>query len=278
MKTIDFTKPGGFPLTQDQLSYLQQAYTECINALAQVGGSGPIVINGCTITRTLVSGTVYNYAVSDGWVFYNGNMVHVPAGTLSSVDISTAAVYMLLTPNSSPLTFNDGSTPNVINDTTGSLVAQPIGIVGDATHFLLSNLQPYGREATVGHIVVNTPAGLGGVGGDIYYRKNFLNNTLQIQGYMGAVNAQNFSTSSTLTSYLLGFLPVGYYPQAPAYFTGEVIFLTGSRIKDDLGVAWLDRIVLEIDSSAGGIYAFFKKPEIAIVSYPLVFNCIVPLD
>jgi hypothetical protein len=40
MKTIDFTKPGGFPLTQDQLNYLQSAYIEAINALAAMGGGG----------------------------------------------------------------------------------------------------------------------------------------------------------------------------------------------------------------------------------------------
>jgi hypothetical protein len=278
MKTIDFTKPGGFPLTQDQLGYLQLGYSECFNALAQVGGSGPIVINGCIVTRSLVSGTIYNYAITGGWVYYLGSMIRVPGSTLSAVNESANAVYLLLTPSSAPLTYNDGSTPGVINDITGSLVAQPTGTANDATHFALSSLQPYGREPAEGHIVVNTAAGVGGVSGDIYYRKNFLNNTLQIRGLMGAVNAQNFATASTMASYLLGYLPSGYFPKNPAYLVGEIILLTGSRIKDDLGIAWLDKVTIEIDSSAGGIYAFFKKPEVSIVSYPIVFNCIVPLD
>jgi hypothetical protein len=278
MKNIDFTKPGGFPLTQDQLDYLQQAYTESIKALAQTGGSGPVVISGCAITRSLVSGTLYNYSITSGWIFYHGDMIRVSSGTLSSVDTSINGAYILLNHTSLALTYNDGSTPNVVNDVTSSLGTLPVGTIDDLDHFSLNSLQPYGREPSEGHIAVSTPAPVGGVSGDIYYRKNFLNNTLQIRGLMGAVNAQNFSSAVTMTSYLLGNLPAGYFPKVPAYFAGEIILLTGSRIKDDLGISWLDRVVVEIDSSSGGIYAFFKKPEITVTGYPLYFNCLVPLD
>jgi len=140
MKTIDFTQPGGFPLTQDQLGYLQTAYTECINALAAMGGDGPFTISGCAVTRTHVTGSVYNYSVAQGWVYYQGNMIRVPSITLTGINESTHAAYMLIVPSVLPLTYNDGSTPNVILDNSITLAALPVGTADDSTRFLLSEL------------------------------------------------------------------------------------------------------------------------------------------
>ncbi len=140
MKSIDFTQPGGFPLTQDQLGYLQTAYTECVAALAAMGGAGPFVVSGCVITKTLVSGTTYNYSITDGWVYRNGTMIHVPSIGLAGIDESIYAAYMVINDSVSSLVYNDGSTPNVIFDNGISLTAQAIGTADDSTHFLLSEL------------------------------------------------------------------------------------------------------------------------------------------
>lgn len=67
MKTIDFSKPGGFPLTQDHLNYLQTAYKETITALAKIGGTtGPFVINGMAVSSTSTGA----YDVAEGWFFF----------------------------------------------------------------------------------------------------------------------------------------------------------------------------------------------------------------
>ena len=278
MKSIDFTKPGGFPLTQDQLDYLQIAYNEALVALAAVGGSGPIVISGMNITKTLVTGTTYNYAITDGWLLYNGALLRMLAGGISGVNESVYDVYVSLTTISSPLTYNDGSTPNVVNDVTCSLVAQPIGTADDATHFLLKEMQKYGRENTEGHISVSTLISDGGVVGDIYYRKNLLNNTLQLRGFLGSSNAQNFASAATVHGYVLGVLPEGYRPiSSRAYFTGEIKFLFSSRFKDDLGVGWLERIVCSVDTF-GNVTAWFAKPEVTTSNYTMEFFVIIPLD
>ncbi|MFI5196963.1 MAG: hypothetical protein ACHQD8_07720 [Chitinophagales bacterium] len=278
MKSIDFSKPGGIPLTQDLLDYLQTAYKEAISGLAAVGGAGPIIVSGMGITKTLVTGSTYNYTITDGWVLYNGDMLRVLAGGISGVDESVNDVYVELTPGSTPLTYNDGSTPNVINDVTCSLISQTIGTADDATHFLLKGLKKYGRENTEGHIAVSTLAADGGVTGDIYYRKNFLNNTLQLRGFLGCNNAQNFASIANIHAMVLCTLPPGYWTvSSRAYFTAEIKFLFTTRFKDDLGVGWLERIVCSLDT-VGNIRIWGVRPDISIAAYSLEFFVILPLD
>jgi len=143
MKTIDFTQPGGFPLTQDQLGYLQDAFTEVLNGIIAVAGDGtiPFVISGAVITRTHAGGTLWDYAITDGWVYYQGNIIRVAAGGFAALDESVNAAYLVITPNDTPLTFNDGSTPNVILDSAISIGAFVIGTADDAGKFLYTHLQ-----------------------------------------------------------------------------------------------------------------------------------------
>lgn len=140
MKRIDFTKPGGFPLTQDNLNYLQSAYTELFGAIAQLEGADPVVVSGCKVTRVLSAGTVYDYTVTNGWVYYNGEFIRVVAAAVIGLDESTDALYFLITPTAAPLTYNDGSTPNVVLDNSATIASFAIGTVEDATHFKWSSL------------------------------------------------------------------------------------------------------------------------------------------
>ena len=157
------------PGAQNRLAYLQNGWTEALIALASVGGSGPIVISGMVITKALVGGTTYNYSFTDGWILFNGEMIRMPAGGIAGVDESIDAVYVQLNRTSTPLTYNDGSTPNVVNDVTASLISQVIGTASDATHFLLSALQPYGREASATSLPITTVSGFGSIGGTVSY-------------------------------------------------------------------------------------------------------------
>lgn len=142
MKFIDFMKPGGFPLTQDSLDYLQKAYTEIATAIAESEGDGttPFVLSGCKVTRTLSSGTIYDYAVTDGWIYFNGTFVRVVAASVMGLDESTDELYFLVTPTSTSLSYNDGSTPSVVKDSSATIASFTIGTVEDATHFKLSTL------------------------------------------------------------------------------------------------------------------------------------------
>ena len=283
MKAIDFTQPGGFPLTQDQLGYLQTAYTECLNALAAMGGDGPFTISGCTVLKTHVSGTTYNYSIDPGWVYYQGNMIRVPSIGLAGIDESIHAAYLLIVPTAWPLTFNNGSTPNVVSDNNLTLTALPIGTPDDSTRFLLSGLIPFGvgfgnnnKESVWNTLAVSTSSSSGGVTGNIYYRKNYLTNTVQLRGFLASANAQNFAASPAATYYLMATLPNGYrpiYPEAP--FFALNVFAT--LFKDDAGVGWIEGIN-GVLNSGGQVKLVWLKPESSIAGYSVTFNTIIPLD
>lgn len=279
MKKIDFSQPGGFPLTQDQLNYLQQSYTECAHALARMGGdiAGPFIISGISVTNPSLG----EYIITDGWLYYNGEIVHCLAGSITGAS-GGSAPYIVISPFSSSLTFNDGSTPPVIADATATIVSMPTGTPTDTTHFPLPQLQPFGmgfgqanRETGWQSMPVSTLAADGGVTGTIFYKKNFITNTLHIRGTLTAANAQNFAASPGTLFYLTGTLPAGYAPANTAYFWAQYFLAAG--IKDDLGVSWIRNINSAVNI-AGQIFLNWVRPDIAIPSYGVNFNAIVPLD
>lgn len=69
-KNIDFTKNGGFPVTQDTLAFMQEGYNETITALAATYGQY-VILSGVEDLGT-------NY--SDGWIIYNGELVKFIGG------------------------------------------------------------------------------------------------------------------------------------------------------------------------------------------------------
>ena len=119
MKAIDFTHPGGFPLTQDELNYLQQAYTECINAFAQMGGVGPVLINGMDVSVS--GGTI---TIADGWFFYNGELIKFNTGSYSTISPGDV-VLVNITPSATSLLYNDGSTFGAVLDKTATVLLGP---------------------------------------------------------------------------------------------------------------------------------------------------------
>jgi hypothetical protein len=132
-----------------------------------------------------------------------------------------------------------------------------------------------GREAGWTRIVVNTIASLGSVAGDIYYKKNLINNTLHLRAVLTANNALNFNASPNALNYLMGTLPSGYIPATNAYFTAY--YHASNLFKDDLGVSWVKQISCAVNT-IGQILVNFIKPESAITAYSIVFNHIIPLD
>jgi len=276
MKSINFTHPGGFPLTQDELDYLQQAYTECIYALTRMGGDGS--------TPTLISGMESSVpspgavTIADGWFFYNGELIKFTGDTVSP---ATGTVPLIvISPVATNLTYNDGSSfPAVLNKTATVVAAAS---VTDATHFPYSALQPFqtffgngGREANWNQIVVATDTADGNVEGTIYYKKNWLTNTLHIRASLNANAANNFSASPFALNYLMGTLPSGYIPNNAAYFT--TYYFAANMFEDDLGVAWVKQLTSAI-STSGQIYINFIKPESSVSAYSVIFNTIIPLD
>ncbi len=268
MKTIDFTKPGGFPLTQDQLNYLQSAYIEATNALAAMGGGGslPVVLSGTAVSNPATG----DYSVTDGWFFYNGEMIRCEASSVSGAT-GGSDVYMSITETSTPLIYFDGSTPNVINEKTASLGVLPTGTVADATRFPLTDLTVFGkgfgaanREAAWKTLSVSTSVPDGGVTGTVHYKKDHTSNTLHIRGVLTAANAQNFAASPGSLFYLMGSLPAAYAPVNTGYFMAQ--YFGAGLIKDDIGVGWIKQVNCVINTS-GQLSANWLKPELAVSGY-----------
>ena len=276
MKQIDFTHAGGFPLTQDELDYLQHAYTECINAFALMGGDGttPVIISGMATSIPTV-GTIM---VTDGWFFYNGEMIRFSGSSV--IPTGSDLPVVVITPATTSLTYNDGSIYPAVLNKTATLMSMPSAT--DATHFPLASLVPFqlafgvsGRESNWNSIFVNTLASDGGVTGHIYYKKNLLTNTLQIRASLNANNAQNFSASPLAQFSILGTLPSGYFPAVAAYFT--TYYFAGNLFKDDLGVSWVKHLTSVVNPS-GDVSINFLRPDVSISAYTVMFNTIIPLD
>lgn len=279
MKKIDFSQPGGFPLTQDQLSYLQQSYTESALAVATMGhnGGAPFIVSGMTITNPSIG----EYSVTSGWFYYNDDLIRFTSNTITGASGSFAP-FIVISPVASPLVFNDGSTPPVITDSTATIQSLPTSTPADATHIPLLQVQPFGRGFGIANketswqiIPVSTPAGSGGVTGNIFYRKNHLTNTLHIRGTLTSANAQNFAASPGSTFYTMATLPSEYAPANTVYL---IVSIFGSTsFKDDLNVSWIKQINCGINT-AGQIFLNWIRPELAVAGYGINFNTVVPLD
>ena len=276
MKKIDFTHPGGFPLTQEQLDYLQSAYTKCIHALgaAGVNGTQPVIVSGMAITYPAANTT----SITDGWLLYNGEMIPFTGSTVTATGTDVALVTVV--PSSTNLTYNDGS---IYPALLGSTAVLGTGAsVTDATHFPVSALKTIqqgfgelGREANWNSLAVATSSANGSVNGTIYYKKNFITNTLHIRASLDAFAAQNFAASPGAAFVAMGTLPAGYWPNNVAYFTSY--YFAGNLFKDDLGVSWIKALTSSINAT-GQIGINFLRPDISIPAYEVIFNTIIPLD
>lgn len=279
MKSIDFTQPGGFPLTQDQLGYLQQAYNESTSALAAMGGDGsiPYKISGMDVTNPSTG----SYTATDGWFFYNNEMIRFAGLSVSGASGGFAA-YVSITVTALPLVYNDGSAPNVVIDKVGTLQVLPVGTPTDATHFPLSALQRFGvgfgvanRESSWQSLTVSTIVAQGGVSGTIYFKKDYTANTLHLRGSLTAANAQNFTAMPASGFYLMGTLPAGYQPVTNAYFTGQ--YFVASSVLDDSGVSWIKQVNCVLNLS-GQIIVNWIKPAVSVSGYGINFSTIISLD
>lgn len=83
-KSFDFTQLGGFPLEQERLSWMQQSYTEALQAVSSLIGDN-VIVSGCVVAGT---------NVTDGWVVVGGELLPFKGGvkqnTFSIRNITTS--------------------------------------------------------------------------------------------------------------------------------------------------------------------------------------------
>jgi len=288
-KNLDCTQPGGMPWTQNRLGFIQQAYQEMFAAMFAANGltgNTPYIIYGCAITRTLVTGTQYNYSIAAGWMWYEGNAIRVPASGPVLVDESVNACYSLITTTATPLTFNNGSTPNVVEDVTISLQAQPIGTANSSDAFLMSEAVSVGVALGQAYrpgwatLAVATASGVGGVTGSIYYKKDTIANTLLLRFSLTVNDPYNLVAAPAATAYVIQTMPAGFYNSGH-----DIDFIIGvgaqdgsnNTVKDDAGVSWIRQAQVAI-SNTGDINIFLMKPAVGCTVYNVYGMVVLPLD
>lgn len=269
-KTIDFTNPGGFPLTQDRLGDLQDAYGDAIGAMLDaVGHSGVgLALKGMEISPdTPSAGTV---TVTDGIFWYNGQLVKFTGGTATPT--GGDVVLVTITETVTQLTYNDTVDRDAITTYTANLTTG--ATVTDAENFPLLDLERWGNDDEWKSLVVSTSAPLGGVTGTIYYKKNNLTNTLQLRGGLTAANPGNFGDNTTNTFALMQTLPTGYRPSYEAFF--KAFHNTGFGIPvEDAGNYYILDIPCKVNSLGE---VFFRWLKSGVSAYAVNFNAILPLN
>lgn len=273
MKTIDFTQPGGFPLTQDQLGYLQTAFGEVFGAMANLSGNADVPVR---ITGAVVSG---GGTISAGWVWYKGRAVRVPGNTVGAPGMGYAT-YLVMTTAATSLTYNDGSTPNVIIEETAAVDVLVNTTPEDDTHVLASKLVDLGeqlglsyRESAWQDVTVATGAGNGTITGTIYYKKDRIANTMQIRAALTVSTPGDFAGSPAFDAQVLGTLAVGYRPATAAATFGARVQHVTAMVTDDAGGTWQ---MLPFDIlTTGEVVGLFVN---SAASYTVTFNLLVPLD
>lgn len=259
MERYDFTKTGGFPFTQDVLKDMQEYYLTMMQKLCSNFGPGPFIISG------MVQG---GGSISSGWFYYNGDIIPFTGGTIPT-PAGGSVVLVQITANTGTLTFTDGSTPIVKVGPTAVLTTG--ATVTDATHFPLSILQNFGREAAWNTLsITGVPSGISGT---IIYRKNFIANTLQLQVSVTI----NSTALGTAYSGSIGTLPSGYRPTATLYYPGIINRSATTNIYDNqTPQAPIVAIPVWIDNTGIiNIRAFISSPA-SIYTFTLNIN--MPLD
>ncbi len=226
MKYTDFSQPGGFPLTQNRLEELVSNLTEGILAVASRGGNiaGPMVMSGMDISED-TPGTI---VVTDGWFVYDGKLIRFVGDSVTPGVGEVALVEITTTSTTLPLPYNNATTPNVVNEDVATLIAD--ATVTDDTHFPLSDLKPWGREKnwTTVTFPPDTPGTPGNFSGSIKYKKDWLNNTLRLQGEINVFTTTDLGSSYDVTPVLLTTLPSGYRPLDSSVGPIEFIAHSGS--------------------------------------------------
>ena len=284
MKKIDFTQPGGFPLTQDRLNDMQNAYLDMLAAIAGVGnpGAAPMIMSGMVAT---VAGP--NVTITDGWFYYQGVVVRF-TGSTHTLSGSLVPVITVATTSSS-LVYYNATSPMVIAEKTATWAPGASGI-STATVFPFATMVPFGRENAWSSVNIATMAAVGGASGTLYYRKNYLSNTLELRGQIVVSNPNNLNFGGAPeTSQVLATLPAGYIPNNVAYF--RLPLLSGIVAQVDPGYtgvtptqpwSYISDVNGSLDTS-GNFNVTLVKWDTSVgggpvVPYTVYWNTVVPLD
>lgn len=143
-KRIDFTKLGGYPLSQEDFDWLQTSYRNALAALANLVGD-----------KVILTGMVEGGGnVTAGWISLNGELIPFAAGAIGSGEFAVADT-------ATPLVFNDGNSKDVLYEKIAQFSAGGAYDYADLKRIdtLKLGLVPAGLISMWSGSIANIPAG-----------------------------------------------------------------------------------------------------------------------
>ena len=274
-RRIDFTIEGGFPVTQETLDFLQQAYKEYIAALANGGssnGDSPLILWGLDM-----SGSTLNR----GWFAYQGDFYYCIGGDMSAAPGGGNTYAITITETAGEtLRYDDGGVHHNMFTSRGNLGIVPTGSLG-STVLAFSSFKKWGQVLGSNNIspwasiAVATGSGFGTVTGTIKYRRNYFTNSLELAGTLSAASPSDFNALPNTGGTVVGSVPSGFIPATSRPF---LVHINGNtKPKDATGYQYLLQLSATV-TSGGDIGINFIKPDGGVSSYGVTFSASVPLD
>ncbi len=223
MKNTDLTHNGGFPLTQNRAAYLQAAYTEVLNAMSLIPANDPTV--PVIISGMAISGFT---DVADGWFAYKGKPTRF-VGSSVGVPGFGFAIYIVITATSTPLTFKNASTPNVVNDTTAEIAILVNTTPVDDTHVLLSSLVSYKTAMGITALETRMTTAESNITGLEGYVGGLITDMATVEGDITTLDAEVALGAWADITLATGWTTYGQTPQVRKDGMGRV-FIRGSVV------------------------------------------------
>jgi len=278
MNTLDLTKTGGFPFTQDMLDWVQQ------NSLAVMNMLGAKLLpdslaNTANTPVALVGinpGTTQIYKA--GWLWYNNEILHFPtdidASGLPTLSLGSGLVYgFSIQEVDTPVAYFDGSSHNTKISRTVTIASGVNAIT--ATFIPLTTTIYYfgnGLKETSWNTLSGTPPA--GITPTIKYRKHFLSNTVELDIYMLIDSA---ALGGPFGGVVLT-LPVGYRPMSTYYFAGIINPPGGIPYLYDNQTPTAPIVAIPIWIDTSGNVNIKVVPSNPSATYPISLRANIALD
>lgn len=275
-KEFDFTRPGGFPLTQDRLKFMQEATGEALRALIATAGDhdGPYILSGMKITEP--SPGAIN--ISGGWFIYRGKIVKFASATLSP---GLDPIWVQITNLTADLIFYTTTTQPVQLSAVATAVVDITGtLVEDDTHFLLSDAIEWAVAIGYHHyddwVTIEDDLGATLTNVHLKYRRNRITNTVHIRGTLYVGDPHGSGGDEALSLGTMQYLPesMGFLEMIniPNY-----VHSGGGPIKNFEENDYITSIPIFINSG-GSISTSILRPDIDSGEYRVFINHIFSLD
>jgi hypothetical protein len=263
MNKIDFSFPGQFPLDQQTLDYMQQAYRGGFAGLLYDAVSTPVILSGMTGSHATV--------LTPGYFAYQGEIYYCPGGTVNPVPPAPAVPLISIVETPTSVTFFDNNTHNVYLQRQGVIGYGTAG--GNALDFstFKTFAQVFGERARASAPTATaalvTPYGSGSA-------------TFKLDPMTGIVNMYgNMSVNTSVTTdpapyFAVGNIPVGFRPVAAVPFAAFVrhhLFVPGTIYSGSDHVRQINCELEVINSSV--VMGLLR----ASAAYNLYFNVTYPI-